>query len=916
MTCQLKKGLRLSVMSFALFFAVCRGGLAASESNRLATAHSLWVASPLTSPSLPQIRNKNWVRNSVDAFILSRLEAQGLTPAGPADKAALLRRVTLDLHGLPPTSKELDDFIADHSDLAFSRVVERLLASPRYGEVWGRHWLDLVRFGESHGYEYDKIRDHAWPYRDYVIESFNSDKPYSRFIQEQIAGDVLEPVTRQGIVATGMLVCSPWDEAGNSQVSAVMKARIREEELEDMVSVIGQTFLGLTVNCARCHDHKFDPIPQRDYYAVKAALSGVRHGNRSLWTPAEQQGQQQNSARLQQTITELEAQNTALLESAAKRVEARRDHSAVSEALRSRAPKPLATWTFETNANDQAGNLHAELKSGALLRNGRLILDGNGSYAETAPLQQALSEKTLEAWVTLATLEQSGGGVLSVENSQNGQVFDSIVFGEQEPKQWMAGSEFFKRTRSFGGPKETAKANELIHLALVYAADSSVTFYRDGQLYGKSYVPDAEKITTFPPGKSRILFGLRHHGAGNGFFRGEIEEARLYDRALTAEEIKASGATRPSPIGLDILVAALSEKEKEKYHETRRQIGQMQSQIKQAANAPLVFAANSKQPERTYVLRRGEVDKPKEEVTSGALSIVKALSSDFALRGDAPEGQRRLRLSQWLTNPENPLPPRVLVNRVWHYHFGRGIVATPNDFGANGEAPTHPELLDWLASEFMRGGGSIKALHRLILLSSTYQQASRNKHDASDVDAEDRLLWHFPLRRMEGEIVRDSMLWLSGNLNLQMGGPGFRPFTVFVNNSHFYTLTNRWEPEFNRRSVYRISVHSARDPLLDSLDCPDPSSKTPARAVTTTPIQSLGLMNSAFVQRQAADWSLRLKQEVGPDPVKQIQLARRLALARPASRDELSRALAFEKEHGLESLCWVLLNSSEFMYVQ
>jgi hypothetical protein len=288
--------------------------------------------------------------------------------------------------------------------------------------------------------------------------------------------------------------------------------------------------------------------------------------------------------------------------------------------------------------------------------------------------------------------------------------------------------------------------------------------------------------------------------------------------------------------------------------------------------------------------------------------------------GDSPEGQRRARLAEWLINPENPLPPRVLVNRVWHYHFGRGIVGTPNDFGVNGEPPTHPELLDWLASEFMRQGGSIKALHRLILLSNTYRQASKSSPDAtkfaSSIDADDRLLWHFPLRRMEGETVRDSTLWLSGNLNLDMGGPSFRPFTVFINNSHFYTLTNRWEPEFNRRTVYRMNVQSARDPLLDSLDCPDPSTKTPARGVTTTPIQSLGLMNSAFVQRQASDWAARLRREAGADPKKQIKQAWHVALARSPRKDELERALALEKQNGLESLCWVLLNSSEFLYVQ
>ena len=552
---------------------------------------ALWVLRTLVRPEPPPAQPTTWLANPIDAFILARLGAAGLSPAPPADRLTLIRRATFDLLGLPPTPAEIDAFLADPSPAAYERLIDRLLASPHYGERWGRHWLDVARFSESNGFEHDRIRDNAWPYRDYVIRSLNADRPYTQFVREQIAGDVLEPVTRDGIVATGFLVAGTWDEANQIQKSATMRQRVREEELEDMVAAVGQVFLGLTVNCARCHDHKFDPVPQRDYYRIKAAIEGVLHGNRT-----------------------------------------------------------------------------------------------------SAP-----------------------------------------------------------------------------------GADPSIL------------VP------------------------------------------------------------------------------------------------PLAYAAspNRRLPPSTFVLIRGDVEKKGERVAAGGLSAVKSPSADFGLAADAPEGARRRKLAEWVADPSNPLTARVIVNRVWHYHFGTGLVATPNDFGRNGDSPSHPELLDWLASDFLAQGSRLKALHRRIMLSSTYRQSSRFDARAAAADADDRLLWRFPARRLEAEAIRDAMLLASGQLNPQMAGPSFRPFKLTVFNSNFYELNDPVGPEFNRRTVYRININSAKDPLLETLDCPDPSVKTPKRAVTTTPLQALGLMNDSFVLRQARCLAARVQSIAGSDVEKQVDGAYRLTIGRP-----------------------------------
>ncbi len=871
-----------------------------------------WSLQQLKRPEPPDVKNRDWVRNPIDAFVLAGLEARGLQPAPPADKATLLRRVTFDLIGLPPTPDEIDAFLKDDSADAYEKVVDRLLASPHYGERWARHWLDAARFSESQGFEYDRIRDHAWRYRDYVIQSFNNDKPYPQFVKEQIAGDVLDAGAPDGIVATGFLTAGPWDEAGNGSVSTLLKARIREEELEDMLSAVGQTFMGLTVNCARCHDHKFDPIKQTDYYRLKAVFEGVRYGNRPLLTPDESRRRDEEIARTGKRLDEI-AGRLAVLEQSG-REKALRDQP---PALTDVRPKPIARWTFDVDAKDAIGGLHGTLMGGAVVENGRLKLNGKGAFMQTAPLTHDLREKTLEAWASPANLTQRGGGVLSVE-SKGGRFFDAIVYGERVAGRWMAGSDFFHRTRDLEGPVEPAKPGELVHVAVAYAADGSVAVYRNGEPYAPPYTPQGEESTlqTFAAGDSHVLIGLRHTGAGNGFFAGEVAEARLYDKALSAEEVAASFKAGLAKVQAGQVLQALTPEQREEHARLSRESAKLRDALKTLQTPPLAWCAVPSAPPPTFLLKRGDVEKPGEPVTAGGLSVIRAPAPDFGLAADAPEGTRRLKLAEWLTSPNHPLTARVMVNRLWHYHFGRGIVATPNDFGFNGERPTHPELLDWLASEFIAQGWSVKKMQKLIVTSATYRQGAAFDAKAAGQDADDRFLWRFAPQRLEGEAVRDAMLAVSGKLNPQVGGPSFRPFTVTVFNSSFYTLTDADEPDCNRRTVYRINVNSAKSPLLDAFDCPDPSTKTPRRAVTTTPLQALALMNNAFVLRQAKAFGERVKKEAGDDPEAQVRRAYLLVFGRPPTKEESSRAAALVREQGPEILCWVLLNASEFLYVR
>jgi hypothetical protein len=860
-----------------------------------------WSWQPLVRPIVPA------GGHPIDAFVDSARRAHGLTANPSASPRELLRRVHFDLTGLPPTPDEIATFERDPSPERYRQLVDRLLASPHYGERWARHWLDVVRYTESQGFEYDHPRDNAWHYRDYVIRSFNADKPYDRFMREQVAGDVIEPVTSDGIIGAGLLVSGPWDQAGNAQANVTQRAITREEEMEDLVSVVGQTFLGVTIHCARCHDHKFDPVPIEDYYRVKAVFDGVRHGDRSIEGSAEQKARE--------TAKQLRTRELAEARERVQRIEgigAGRAAAQASKVVVEPGPDPWIRWTFD---GSRTPDLAGEMLGGATVDGGNLRLPKAGAHYRSAPIPRDLGVRTLEAWVSLADLDQSGGAAISIEN-EGGTPFDALVFGERQSRKWTAGSEGFVRTRDLDAPEENSTPGQWIHMAAVYAADHTIALYRNGQPYGRPYNPGTPLIP-YKAGKARVLLGLRHSGGGKPWLTGAIRRAAIHDRALSAEEVAASFRSGGHSIPLTEILARLEPDERTARDQALEQIARAQAALAAMDRPlPMAYVGRREQPKATHVLKRGDVLSPGAVVAAAGLSALKSLPAELGLDAEAPEAERRRRFADWLADPRNPLPARVLVNRVWQYHFGQGLVATPSDFGISGARPTHPELLDWLASEFIASGWSLKVLHRLILNSETYRQSAAARSEALSVDADNQWLWRHAPHRLEAEAVRDAMLTVSGRLNPQVGGPSFKAFTNSSYGATFYHLFFRDEPAFNRRTVYRMNINSGKEPFLDAFDCPDPSVKTPRRGVTTTPLQALGLMNGEFVQAQANALAARATALASNDPAQSIEHAYRLALGRAPSAGERDAALAAERDRGLPSVCWVLLNSTEFLYVQ
>jgi hypothetical protein len=685
--------------------------------------HWAWKQ-PVRQPP-PAVKHRSWVRNPIDAFVLARLEAAGLEPAPAATREQLIRRVTLDLTGLPSTPAEIDAFVRDRSPAAWERVIDRLLASPHYGERWGRHWLDLVRFAESNGYEHDEPRPDAWRYRDYIIAALNADMPYDRFVKEQLAGDELYPDDPAALVATGFnLLGADMTDAGD-------EAQRRHNTLTDMTDTAGLALLGLTIACARCHDHKFEPIPQTDYYRLEA-----------FFTPAV----------------------------------FRRDLPI--------APRP-----------EQA------------------------AYEAALREYQALIRPTQEA---LARLE--------------------------EP--------YRQRLRQ----ARLAKLSD-----------------------------EARAAHQTPP-----------------------------DRRTAAQKELVAKTNRLLVVSPKQVVSAMNDADWAKHRELTRQLKSFDSQ----KPAPLPVAMGLQDaagpPPKTFLLERGERGSPGEEVQPGFPVILtpghKAAPAPVEPHRPTTTG-RRSALANWVARPDNPLTARVLVNRIWQHHFGRGLVATPSDFGLRGEPPTHPELLDWLATEFVAGGWSLKHMHRLMLTSATYQQASTASPRGRRLDPDNKLLSRMNRLRLEGEIIRDSLLAVGGRLNLKMGGPGvFPPIPPEALRGFKGWTASRDPHDHVRRSVYIFARRNLRFPFLEAFDLPDSNLSCPKRERSTTAPQALALLNDADVVEAARALAERVR-EMGQSDDERIAQAYRLALGRAPSETECRLAREFLREASLGELCRALFNLNEFIYV-
>ena len=627
-------------------------------------AANWWSLQPLAKPV---------THHSIDDFILAKLREKGLHPSPEADRRTLIRRLTYDLHGLPPTPEEVDAFLADRSPNAYELLVDRLLASPRYGERWGRHWLDAAHYGESHGYDKDKPRRNAWPYRDYVIQSFNDDKPYARFVQEQLAGDVLYPDDPHATVALGFIAAGPWDLVGHAELreGTTDKEITRVLDRDDMVSVTMSSMVSMTVHCARCHDHKFDPIRQADYYSLQAVFAGVDRADRPF-------DRDPDIFRRRNALT---AKKRALVSTLRPLEDAA---SQISTPEIAALDKQIAEWK-EVSGTDPA-NRPADIK--------QHIVD--------ATVRRAALLKAATPAADMAEMDRLRAAIAGVDHE----------IKALPPPQW------------------------------VYAA-----------------------ANYFDP---------------SGTFRFPIA---------------------PRPV---------------------------------------------------TVLARGSVDSPGAVALPGALACVPGLKSRFDVDLKAPEGERRAALSRWITDPNNPLTWRSIVNRVWHYHFGAGLVDTPNDFGHMGSLPSHPELLDWLAVEFRDSGGSFKKLHKLIVMSAVYRQVSAGNAANEAIDADNRYLWRANRQRLDAESLRDTIVAVSGKIDWTMGGPSVEQFFFKDDHSPVYDYA-RFDPDAPgnfRRSVYRFIVRSVPDPLMERFDCPDVSMITAKRTTTITAIQALALMNNPFVLKQ------------------------------------------------------------------
>jgi hypothetical protein len=749
----------------------------------------------------------SWGSSPIDAFVLRRLEEEGLRPSPAADRVSLIRRLTLDLHGLLPTPARVEAFIRDRREDAWEQLVDEVLASPRYGERWAQHWLDVVQYADSHGFEMNTPRPNAYHYRDWVIDAFNADLPYDRFIFEQLAGDTV------GVeAATGFLVAGAWDEVKSKDPDAT--ALQRQDELTAMVNTTGTALLGLTLGCARCHNHKFDPVPQRDFYSMTAVFAGVRHGERALHSDRDRLIKQEQKA-LAEEIAGLRAQLPSLRPGVNSRQNVERFAPVRACSVR--------MSIHATNSGSEPCIDELEVWSGELNVARTAIPSSSGNYA--------------------------GDPKHRLEHINDGQ------FGN--PRSWIS-------NEAGGGWVQLDLAEPALIDRISWGRDLEERF-ADRTAVG--YIIEVAQT----PGEWKVVSGSQ-------------------DRRAPGEP----GGSEEAAFGAQDVIARIVAVEK-------------RGQELTSTPVETVYAGRLEQPGPTHRLYRGDVREKREAVAPDILSALGSLD----LATDSPEEQRRVALANGITDPANPLTARVMANRIWHHHFGAGIVSTPGDFGANGAQPSHPELLDWLAGSLIREGWSLKRLHRRILLSDTYRQASGPNPEGLAHDAGARLLWRFPPRRLEAEVIRDCILQLSDSLDLTMGGPGFSTFEPNANYVRVYDPKEELGPDEWRRMVYMHKVRMEKAPLFGSFDLPDAGQVCPKRSRSTTAIQALNLFNGAFVLDQARRMATHLEEQA-LDPV---EGAYQRAYGRSPSPRELGAARAFIQEQSLVAFCRAILNSNELVFI-
>ncbi len=850
-----------------------------------------WSLQPLESPEIPAV-GENWARNEIDRFVFAKLAEKGLTPSPMAGARTLIRRLTFDLTGLPPSPDEIRAFLAEgrqNADAAYENLVERLLDSPRYGEQWARHWLDVARYGESHGYDKDKARFNAWPYRDYVIRSFNADKPWSRFVQEQVAGDVLWPDDPDGVIALGFVAAGPWDFIAHTEVGeGKMDGRIAKHlDRDDMVSAVFNAFMSTTVQCAQCHNHKFDPVSMEDYYRLHAVFAGVDRADRVYGLDPDiakkRTALEAEIARLGKALRDLEAEINAeggeeLKQARAKMAELEKAgkasfktvpehgyHSAIAKSPDAvkwvQLELPQAVEFAEVRligCHDEFAGIGAGF--GFPLRF-RVETADDAKFERNVRLVADFTSRDLvNPGVTPVTFSGGRGKFFRVTAMKLAERKNDFIFALAEIELLATNGQNLARNA-----KITAK--DSIEAPIRWRRENVV----DGKFPTGGDSRETAKLAQARESLTGILTKL------------ETPERLTKRENLTEAQKNAKKQLAGLPEGKMTYSLATDFKPRSRFLPTGGKIRAI------------------------HLLHRGDLGSPGAEMAPGAPALWETAKPGFTLDANHHEGARRAELARYLTDAKNPLLWRSAANRIWLGHFGRGIVDSPNDFGRMGMTPTHPKLLDWLAARF-RQTESVKDLHRLIVLSATYRQSSANDPDKAKIDGSNAFYWRANRRKLRAEEMRDAILSVAGVLDLKMGGSSFRDFKFKDDHTpkYWYHLHDPADPDTHRRTIYRFIARSQTQPFLTTLDCADPSQMVAKRDETTTALQALALLNNPFMTAMSEKFAERSKT---------VDEAIWLALGREAVAEERRVLQNYAEKHGMAATARLLFNLNEFAYV-
>ena len=881
-----------------------------------------WSFQRLTRPALPEIvpAEADLVLTPIDHFILAAQRSRGLSLSPEADRPTLIRRLYFDLIGLPPLPEEVKAFVKDPDPSAYARLVNSLLESPRYGERWARHWLDVVHYGETHGYDKDKPRPNAYPYRDYVIRAFNQDRPYARFVREQLAGDVLWPDTVDGMVATGFIAAGPWDFIGHAEVpeEKIDGKVARHLDRDDMVTATMNAFCSLTAQCAQCHDHKRDPVTMKDYYSLQAVFAAIDRVDRE-YDPDPEIAKRRGELRMHISRTE------AAIEKLDRAIESKKTEEirTLDEKIASLERTLASSGEIEGKQRSARFGYHSQVAAkqktekwvqvdlGSPMPIEKVVLFGADEYgfADFGFPHQFRVESSENA-----DFDQTTVLIDDEADYPRPSARPVVIDGKETVGRYVrvTATKLWSR-RLKGQPKSNDWIFALGELAVIAHGSavalkevSALDSIESGKRWGKANSIDG--IYGRYPLKDRAPDGLI------AWLQQDAEAGQSQLEEMTARRDAAWKSIAPNELATRVRLSGHLAKLRKDLGELPKPKKVYTATVHTGSGAFKGRGHLSGQPREIFVLHRGDVTLPRDLVRPATVpGIVRELPAEFDLPEDHKEGARRVALADWIAHPENTLTWRSIVNRVWHYHFGRGIVDTPNDFGRIGAKPSHPELLDWLAVEFRDRGGSIKHLHRLILNSAIYKQSSANVAAHAVIDGSNQFLWRQNRRRLEAEAVRDTVLFVAGMLDPKMYGPSFMDFVIEKpeHSPHYeYHKADPNDPSTHRRSVYRFLVRSQPQPFMDALDCADPSELVDVRGETNTALQALAMLNNMYMVRMAEHFAQRVGRERDP-----VRSAVGLALSREPTPMERETFQTYAESHGLAAMCRLLFSLNEFSFI-